>query len=59
MPTLCSELEVLINTAIWLIQNGWELEAMSIARGAGLPSTEVQKEEVRKAFKIIGIFAVS
>ncbi len=51
MPTLCSELEVLIATAIWLVQNGWELEAISVAKGVGLPQIEVQKEAVREAFK--------
>ena len=51
MATLCSELEVLIATAVWLVQNGWKLEAISIAKGVGLPPIEVQKEEARKAFQ--------
>lgn len=51
IPTLYSELDILISTAIWVVQNGWELEAISIPRGARRPSVEAMKEEVRKAFQ--------
>ncbi len=51
MPTLCSELEVLISTSAWLVQDGWELEAISIATGAGLPTVNSQKVQFRDAFK--------
>jgi hypothetical protein len=50
MPTLTSELEVLIATTVWLLRNKWNVEAISIARGSGLPPVEYQKEEIRKAF---------
>ncbi len=51
MPTLCTELEVLISTSVWLVQNGWELEAISIATGTGLPSINSQKSQFRDALK--------
>ena len=51
MPTLCTELEVLISTSAWLVQNGWDLEAISIATGAGLPPVSNQKAQVRDTFK--------
>lgn len=50
MLTLASELEVLIATALWLLRNGWRLEAISIAKGRGLPPVDQQKEEIRKTF---------
>jgi hypothetical protein len=50
MLTLASELEVLISTAVWLLRSGWNVEAISVARGYGLPSVEYQKQEIRKAF---------
>ena len=50
MLTLASELEVLITTTIWLFRNDWNIEAISVARGRGLPPVSYQKEEIRKAF---------
>ena len=50
MPTLTSEVEVLIATTVWLLRNRWNVEAISIARGSGLPPVDYQKEEIRKAF---------
>jgi hypothetical protein len=50
MPTLTSEPEVLIATTVWLLRNNWNVEAISVARGSGLPPVEYQKEEIRKAF---------
>lgn len=51
MPTLTSELDVLIATSLWLVRNGWSVESISIARGSGLPSVQQQKESISKAFK--------
>lgn len=48
MFTATSELEVLIATLVWLVRNGWTVEAISVAGGHGLLSIEDQKEEVRK-----------
>ena len=48
MLTASSELEVLAATLVWLVRNGWTVEAIFIATGHGLPSIEHQKEEVRK-----------
>lgn len=50
MVTLASELEVLTATTVWLLRNGWNVEAISVARGRGLPPVDYQKEEIRKAF---------
>jgi hypothetical protein len=50
MLTLTSELEVLIATALWLVKNGWSVEAISVAKGRGLPPVDQQKEEIRRAF---------
>ncbi|OFY43237.1 MAG: hypothetical protein A2Z69_00485 [Bacteroidetes bacterium RBG_13_44_24] len=50
MLTLTSELEVLIATVLWLLRNGWSVEAISIARGRGLPPVGQQKEKIRRAF---------
>jgi len=50
MLTLTSELEVLIATTVWLLRNNWNVEAISVATGSGLPPIEYQKEEIRKAF---------
>jgi hypothetical protein len=50
MLTLTSELEMLIATTLWLVRNGWSVEAISIARGRGLPPVDQQKEKIRKAF---------
>jgi len=50
MPTLTSELEVLIATTVWLVRNDWNIEAISVAGGHGLPPVGYQKEEIRKAF---------
>jgi len=50
MPILTSELEVLIAIIIWLARNGWNIEAISVAQGSGLPTVDSQKEEIRKAF---------
>ncbi len=47
--TLSSELNVLIATALWLLRNGWTIEAMSIAVGHGLPSIDYQKGKIREA----------
>ena len=51
MLTLASELEVLIATTVWLLRDGWTVEAISVAGGCGLAHVDYQKEEVRKAFK--------
>ena len=45
MRILTSELEVLICTSLWLVKNGWSLEAISIARGHGLPPIGWQKKK--------------
>jgi hypothetical protein len=50
MPTLTSELEVLIATSIWLIRNDWNVETISVAVGRDLPPVDCQKERIRKAF---------
>jgi hypothetical protein len=50
MPTFTSELEVLIATTVWLVRNDWNIEAISVAGGHGLPPVGYQKEEIRKAF---------
>ena len=49
MVTISSELEVLIATLVWLVRNGWTIEAISVAAGYGLPSVDRQKNEIRKA----------
>ena len=51
MLTATSELEVLAATLVWLVRNGWTIEAISIATGHGLQSIEHQKEEVRKTLR--------
>jgi hypothetical protein len=50
MPALTSELEVLIATTVWLVRNDWNIEAISVAGGHGLPPVGSQKEEIRKVF---------
>lgn len=50
MLTLISELEVLVDTALWLVRNGWSVETISVAKGRGLPPVDQQKEEIRRAF---------
>jgi len=55
MPTLTSELEVLIATTVWLVRNDWNIEAISVAGGRGLPPVDHQKEEIRKAFNGEGV----
>jgi len=52
MLTLTSELEVLIATTVWLVRNGWNIEAISVAVGRELPPVDGQKEEIRKAFNV-------
>lgn len=49
MVTISSELEVLIATLVWLVRNGWTIEAISVAAGYGLPSVDRQKNEIKKA----------
>jgi len=49
MMTLSPELEVLIATLVWLVRNGWTIEAISVAAGYGLPSVDRQKNEIKKA----------
>lgn len=49
MLKLASEQELLIATTVWLVRNGWNVEAISVARGHGLPPVDYQKEEIRKA----------
>lgn len=50
MLTLSSELEVLTATTVWLLRNNWNVQAISVAGGSGLPPVENQTKEIRKAF---------
>ena len=50
MLTLASELEVLTSTTLWLLRRGWNVEAISVARGYGLPPVAYQKQDIQKAF---------
>jgi len=50
-----SEFEVLITTIRWLVNDHWDIQALSIAKGQGLPSIIHQEKTIREKFCAEGI----
>lgn len=50
MVSSVSEFDVLIATALWLHENGWTMDSVSLAKGQGLPPIEEQKASVKQVF---------
>ena len=51
MLRFVSELDVLVSTCRWLHDQGWTIDSISLATGAGLPRIGEQKQVIKQEFE--------